>query len=81
MQTFDYPPVDFGSAITLLKAGRKMTRKGWNGNGMHIALQVPDENSKMQQPYIYISSVDGKLVPWVASQTDMLALDWYGIIE
>mgnify|MGYP001614980343 CR=1 FL=1 len=51
-------------------------REGWNGIGQHIALQVPDENSKMTLPYFYISTVDDKLVPWLASQTDMLADDW-----
>lgn len=30
----------------------------------------------MGLPYIYMSTVDGKLVPWLASQTDMLAEDW-----
>jgi hypothetical protein len=43
---------------------------------MWIALQVPDANSKMGLPYIYMSTVDGKLVPWLASQTDILAEDW-----
>jgi len=43
---------------------------------MWLALQIPDEHSKMTLPYIYMSTVDGKLVPWLASQTDMLAEDW-----
>lgn len=53
-----------------------MARSGWNGKDMFLELQVPDEHSKMQQPYIYMSPVDGKLVPWLASQSDMLAMDW-----
>ena len=66
----------FGYALEQLKAGKKMTREGWNGKGQFLELQVPDENSKMGLPYIYISTVDGKLVPWLASQSDMLAIDW-----
>lgn len=68
--------MNFGSALLALKNGTKMQRVGWNGPGQYIALQVPDEHSKMKHPYIYISPVDGKLVPWLASQTDMLAEDW-----
>jgi hypothetical protein len=43
---------------------------------MWIAIQIPDANSKMGLPYIYMSTVTGQLVPWLASQTDMLAKDW-----
>jgi hypothetical protein len=67
---------DFGRALYLLKNGYQVQRAGWNGKGQYIKLQVPDEFSKMNLPYIYISTVDGKLVPWLASQTDMLAEDW-----
>jgi hypothetical protein len=66
----------FGWAIQQLKSGEKVSREGWNGKGMWLALQVPDEHSKMSLPYIYMSTVDGRLVPWLASQTDMLAIDW-----
>ena len=66
----------FGFAIAVLKAGGRVTRAGWNGKDMWIALQTPDENSKMTLPYIYISTVQGDLVPWLASQTDVLADDW-----
>ena len=67
---------DFGWAIEQLKAGEKVSRDGWNGKGMWLELQVPDEHSKMSLPYIYMKTVDDKLVPWLASQTDMLAEDW-----
>lgn len=66
----------FGTAISLLKNGRRVSRSGWNGKGMWIALQVPDEHSKMRRPYIYMSDAQGLLVPWLASQTDVLAEDW-----
>lgn len=68
--------LDFGQALRILKSGRKVAREGWNGKGMWVNLQVPDENSKMSLPYIYMKTVDDKQVPWLASQTDMLAEDW-----
>ncbi len=68
--------LNFGQAIEAMKMGSKVARDGWNGKGMWIALQVPDQHSKMQQPYIYMCPVGGKLVPWLASQADMLANDW-----
>jgi hypothetical protein len=67
---------NFGWALEQLKQGNFVQRTGWNGKGMWIALQVPDNNSKMSLPYIYMSTVTGDLVPWLASQTDVLADDW-----
>jgi hypothetical protein len=72
--------VDFGLAITELKRGERMTRLGWSGRGMWIALQEPTKLSKMTRPYIFMKTVDGDLVPWVASQTDILATDWINFI-
>jgi len=66
----------FGLAIEAMKRGLRVARKGWNGKGMWLELQRPDEHSKMSLPYIYMSTVTGDLVPWLASQTDMLAEDW-----
>ena len=70
---------DFGYALKMLKSGIAMSRRGWNGPGQFIYLQLPDTNSKMTLPYIYISTVQGDLVPWLASQTDLLANDWYAV--
>jgi len=66
----------FGWALYYLKQGARVTRIGWNGPGQFLELQTPDNSSKMTMPYIYIFTVQGELVPWVASQTDLLALDW-----
>jgi hypothetical protein len=71
-----YEPKTFGEALEALKQGFSVARRGWNGKDMWINLQRPDVNSKMDLPYIYMSTVDGKLVPWLASQTDLLAEDW-----
>lgn len=72
--------LDFGHAIVALKRGQRVARAGWNGKGMWLALQVPDSGSKMSLPYIYMRTVTGDLVPWLASQTDMLSDDW-NIVE
>jgi len=85
--------MNFGEALHELKAGRKVAREGWNGKGIFIELQVPDQNSKMTNPYIFIDTTglqtDNEtapplkglkcLVPWLASQTDMLSDDWIDV--
>lgn len=79
------PVGDFGWALGRLRCGWKVRRRGWNGKGIFVKLQVPDENSKMTSPYIYIDTTGLRsdnpdaprsCVPWLASQTDMLADDW-----
>lgn len=76
---------DFGWALRWLRRGKAVARKGWNGKGIYIKLQIPDVNSKMTLPYIYIvtnglvtnnPNAPKGTVPWLASQTDMLAEDW-----
>jgi len=69
----------FEQALVWLKEGKRVARTGWNGLGQSIALQVPDAHSKMTLPYLYISTVRGDLVPWLASQTDLLAADWFEV--
>lgn len=71
----------FEVALALIKDGKRVARTGWNGQGMYIAYQVTDVDSKMRRPYIYMCPVDGDLVPWVASQSDLLADDWYEVTE
>ena len=82
----DVVTMDFGNAIRALKAGKKVARLGWNGKGIYLELQMPDENSKMTLPYVYIvtnglvsdnPNAPKGMVPWLASQTDMLREDWY----
>lgn len=68
--------MDFGSALNCLRRGQSVCRGNWNGKGQKLTLQVPDAHSKMTLPYIYITTVQGDKVPWLASQTDMLASDW-----
>lgn len=84
------PTFNFGAALEYLKSGQKVARNGWNGKGIFIGLQEPDENSANTLPYIYMdtrflesnnpAAAKGR-VPWLASQTDMLADDWFVIEE
>lgn len=67
---------DFSRALQLLKQGKVVQRVGWNGPGQWLELQRPDEHSKMTLPYIYIKTTGNDLVPWLASQGDLLAEDW-----
>ena len=69
--------MEFGDAIKSLWDGKRVARSGWNGKDMYLELQRPDEHSKMTLPYIFMKTVQGDLVPWLASQTDMLSGDWF----
>ncbi len=71
--------MNIGQAITCLRSGFSVSRCGWNGADQKLTLQIPDKNSKMTLPYIYIKTVQGDLVPWLASQTDILAVDWFEV--
>jgi hypothetical protein len=75
----------FGWALSALQAGLQVRRAGWNGKGIFIELQVPDQHSKMSSPYIFIdttglqtenAAAPKSRVPWLPSQTDVLAIDW-----
>lgn len=74
--------MNFGQALEILKHGGAVQRTGWNGKGLWLCLQTPDANSKMTLPYVYMCypadaiNTPGARVPWLASQTDMLADDW-----
>lgn len=68
--------MDIGEAVAALDAGHRVMRPGWNGKGMYLALQEPDENSKMTEPYVYMRTAQGGLIPWLCSQADLLADDW-----
>lgn len=65
--------MNFGEAIEALKSGKRTTRAGWNGKGMFLFLI---RGGIMTRPYIAIKDAQGKTVPWLASQTDMLSEDW-----
>ena len=65
-----------GEAIEIMRAGGRVCRHGWNGRDMWIALQEPDAHTKMSLPYVYMRTAQGGTVPWLCSQSDLLADDW-----
>jgi hypothetical protein len=71
-------PKDIGWAVKQMRNGARVGRSGWNGKNMWLELQVPDAHSKMTLPYVYMRTAQGDLVPWLCSQTDLLAIDWSG---
>lgn len=72
----------FGVAIEHIKRGDKVAREGWNGKGMYLFLVSSwvRENKPLDvmtgQQFIAMKAADDTVVPWLASQTDMLAEDW-----
>jgi hypothetical protein len=70
----------FPEALTAV-IGKKISvyREGWNGKGLKVTAQFPDEHSKMGNPYLYIDAkaLGGECNPWVPSQTDLFATDWH----
>lgn len=71
--------MDFGLALHNLKLGHKVAREGWNGKGMSLILYAPVGQMFMGGkllPHIMLKTVQGDYVPWLASQTDILATDW-----
>lgn len=81
----------FSFAFEALKKGVKIKRKGWNGKDMFLFF-VAGSTFKVNRPpllgiypegteinyhaHIDIKTADNMIVPWVASQTDILAEDW-----
>lgn len=74
--------VSFSIALEAVKEGKAIQRRGWNGSGLVVKAQFPDENSMMTLPYLYIEypldakTTPGARCPWLASQTDIMAHDW-----
>lgn len=75
-------PSDFASALAYLAQGDRVARAGWNGKGMWL-VQASGGNFKIGNriegdllPFIVMKTADDKFVPWLASQSDMLATDW-----
>lgn len=75
--------LSFSRALEFAQGGKKIARKGWNGQGLFVKAQFPDEHSKMGNPYLYINAkaLGGECNPWVPSQTDLFGDDWFVITE
>lgn len=81
----------FESALTAIKHGNKVGRKGWNGKNMFLFLVpgstftvnrapllgiYPEGTQINYHAHIDMKTADGMIVPWLCSQTNMLAEDW-----
>lgn len=81
---------NIGDAVEALKSGKRASRESWGfsvendellrtlGNdneSVSIALQSPDENSKMTHPYIYMTFSKNNM-PYQLTTSDILATDW-----
>jgi hypothetical protein len=82
--------LNFGDALKLLKEGKAVAREGWNGKGMFLYYVPANEYEAMTDiakqafpdgkvpygAYIAMKTAQNNVVPWLASQTDVLAEDW-----
>lgn len=83
--------MSFGNALEMIKKGRMVARNGWNGTGMFVFLVkgshfrvnrppllgiFPEGTGIDYRPHIDMKTANGDIVPWVASQSDMLCNDW-----
>lgn len=84
----------FEEVLPKIKNGKKAARAGWNGKGMFVFL-VPGSTFKVNRPpllgiypegteinyhgHVDMKTADNMVVPWLVSQTDLLAEDW-GIV-
>ncbi len=80
--------MDFGSAIKLLKKGKRVQRNGWNGKNQYIELAtnisyknanneiINAEHEAIGNRAIAFVGTSGVQLGWLASQADMLAEDW-----
>ena len=77
--------MDIGKAVEQMKDGRRVCRLGWNGKGMWLRMRGSDAaTEQMGEPYqafIEMKTAQGTLVPWLCSQSDLLATDWEMAIE
>lgn len=83
--------LNFSQALDALKQGVLVAREGWNGKNAFLYL-VPGSTFAVSRPpldgifpagtqinylpHIDMKTADGACVPWLASQTDLLAEDW-----
>lgn len=83
--------MNFSQALDILKGGRMVARAGWNGKGMFIFLVPGSTFTVNREPlqsilgegaevnyhgHVDMKTADGTIVPWLCSQTDLLAEDW-----
>lgn len=78
----------FGEAIEMVKQGKQMTRRGWNGRNQYIELAtnisymntkgelINARHDSMGNQALAFVGTSGVQLGWLASQSDMLSEDW-----
>jgi hypothetical protein len=81
----------FSQALHFIKLGHRVARSGWNGKGMFLFLVngstftvsrppllgiYPEGTEVKYHAHIDMKTAQGDVVPWVASQSDLLSNDW-----
>lgn len=81
----------FSAALDAVKSGQRAARQGWNGKDMFIFLVpgskftvnrapllgiYPEGTEIIYHGHIDMKTAQGYVVPWLASQADLLADDW-----
>lgn len=77
---------DFSEALKRIKKGRKVSRRGWNGKSQYIQIVTNvvgyTSSGKVESnKAIGFFGTSGLQIGWLASQADMLAEDWYEVID
>lgn len=74
--------MDIGSAVFAMREGKRVRRAGWNGKGMWLQfvhewrIDAPPGHGVRLLPWVGMKTADNGFVPWLCSQTDLLATDW-----
>lgn len=83
--------MNFSAALEQIKQGRRLARAGWNGKDMFVFLVAgstfrvnrppllgiyPEGTEITYHAHIDMKTAQGYVVPWLASQADLLAADW-----
>ena len=76
--------MNFGEALEHVKNGKRIARRNWNGKGQYVFLvkaeqlkHIADKCQKVVDVLAICTTSDIIQVGWLATQTDMLATDWY----
>lgn len=87
--------LNFGDVIAGLKQGKRYARRGWHGMSMfvfYVPSDVPSSNAphgkvlgddqviSKRRDFLMMRTSDGDIVPWVASQSDILECDWEEVV-
>jgi hypothetical protein len=74
--------MNFGKALELLKQGKKIMRKGWNGKNMYVEVRTlyDVKGYVIDNPGLLIKTPTDYFNNWVPSITDLFAEDWEELI-